>query len=63
MGVVIRPRRGRGLGEEEVADCEGGEGGEEEEGRDGERLLLLMIWHFLAAAVGGGETGREGGTG
>lgn len=63
VGVVIRPRRGRGLGEEEVADCEGGEGGEEEEGRDGERLLLLMIWHFLAAAVGGGETGREGGTG
>ena len=34
--------RGRGgFGEEEVADCDGCEGGEEEEGGDGEGLLLI----------------------
>ena len=36
---------GRRLCEEEVADCDGGEGGEKEEGGNGEGLLL--IWHLV----------------
>ena len=37
--------RGGGFCEEEVADCDGGEGGEEEEGGNGEGLLLF--WHLV----------------
>ena len=51
-GSTVRSRRGGGgFCEEEVADCDGGEGGEEDEGGNGEGLLL--VWHL----VGQRETG------
>lgn len=48
-----------GGGEEEVADRDGGEGGEEEEGGDGEGLRLL-VGHLWVRRGFEGDDGLEG---